>query len=159
MKKIKKYSFLLAFISLCLFFLLIISYMLWIHKPNVEYKDYLNSALNNIVENTNLSYGDYFYKYIDKETYYITLMNDDNTNVLTSSDAEYNEVDRYNGTVVKSEVIYDNFYNKYNVEANSVEIGYQDGRFFYFAKYASEKVLIYAFYDLRTGEFTKGQQL
>lgn len=159
MKKVEKYGYAILFSFIVAIFLLTASYMRIIHLPYVDNATNLKSIRDSIIVNSGDVYKNYFYKFIGEDIYYITMLEDETSNYLLVSDSNLKSVDTYVGTVKDVDFIEEVFYNKYGVSAMSIDIGYQDGKFFYFAKYVSTDILIYAYYDLRTGEFTKGQQL
>ena len=53
----------------------------------------------------------------------------------------------------------DAFFNKYQVKATSIEIGYENDQFVYCLTYKGKDTLLYAFYSLDQGEFLKAYKL
>ena len=49
--------------------------------------------------------------------------------------------------------------DKYQVNIESMEIGYENERFVYYGRYQDEQSLLYVYYDLATGEFIKAVRL
>lgn len=159
MKKLKQYFYIILFTSLVIVFLFVFSYMKWIHTPYVAYQTESDNVLSMVIHNHDYVYQNYFYKYVGNDIYYVGYFLDEDRKIYIAFDQDGNELNQYISSIVEPDVIYQQFFDKYNVSPQSIDIGYEDGKFFYFVKYADGNVLIYAYYDLRTGEFTKGQQL
>ena len=68
-------------------------------------------------------------------------------------------VDTYQGEVADEAVVQKAIQDKYQVNIESMEIGYENERFVYYGRYQDEQSLLYVYYDLATGEFIKAVRL
>ena len=141
----KKHTFIISVVVLVIILAVVSFYMLFVHVPYYQYHHQLDEIRNEICETNQYEYDDYFSEYRGKETYYIV--------------KDLKLVDTYQGEVADEAVVQKAIQDKYQVNIESMEIGYENERFVYYGRYQDEQSLLYVYYDLATGEFIKAVRL
>ena len=106
-----------------------------------------------------LEYDDYFSEYRGKETYYIVKVKINGVESYVAYNKDLKLVVTYQGEVADEAVVQKAIQDKYQVNIESMEIGYENERFVYYGRYQDEQSLLYVYYDLATGEFIKAVRL
>lgn len=155
----KKHVFYVSVIGLVIVLTIVSFYMLFVHIPYYQHYHALINKRNQICEQNQYEYMDYFNEYYGKETYDILKVNINQvlTYVVYNADGEL--VDSYQGEVADEDEVKQAIYEKYQIEADELEIAYENDKLVYHYKYQDDHTLIYIFYDLISGDFMKAVRL
>ncbi|WP_249030234.1 hypothetical protein [Tannockella kyphosi] len=156
---LRKHRFKILFSFVLVLVLGAFAFLYCVHIPYVENQSNLITIRNQILEDNQLVYDDYFYQYSDENIYYIIRVLQSDTSTYLVYDQYLNELDSFRYDVKEESFIQEVFFSRYSVECGSIEVAYENERFVYFVKYTGEEGLIYAYYDLYSGQFIKGIQL
>ena len=141
----KKHTFIISVVVLVIILAVVSFYMLFVHVPYYQYHHQLDEIRNEICETNQYEYDDYFSEYRGKETYYIVKVKINGVESYVAYNKDLKLVDTYQGEVADEAVVQKAIQDKYQVNIESMEIGYENERFVY--------------YDLATGEFIKAVRL
>lgn len=155
----KKYIFRISVVGLVIILAVVSFYMFYVHVPYYQYHDNLAKIRNEICETNNYEYMDYFNEYRSKEIFYIVKIksNDLPTYVAYNKDKEF--VNSFQGTMASEDTVHKAMESKYKVSIDKLDIGYENGKFVYYAKVLNDENLYYMYYDLASGEFVKAYKL
>ncbi|WP_028044680.1 hypothetical protein [Candidatus Stoquefichus massiliensis] len=155
----KKHVFQISVVLLIVILVVVSFYMLYIHVPYYNYHNNLNQIRNEICEQNNYEYKDYFSEYRGKHTYYMLKVNMNNVLSFVAYDQELKLVDTYQGNVADENAVKKEIKDKYNMDISQLEIGYENQRFVYYGRIQNDETLLYVYYDLSNGEFMKAVKL
>lgn len=155
----KKHTFIISVVVLVIILAVVSFYMLFVHVPYYQYHHQLDEIRNEICETNQYGYDDYFSEYRGKETYYIVKVKINGVESYVAYNKDLKLVDTYQGEVANEAVVQKAIQDKYQVNIESMEIGYENERFVYYGRYQDEQSLLYVYYDLATGEFIKAVRL
>lgn len=155
----KKHGFHILVVALIGLLMVVSFYMLFVHVPYYQHHHELMNKRNEICESHYYQYMDYFNEYYGKETYYIlkVKINDILTYVVHNEDGDL--VKSYQGDIVDEEFVKKAILDKYQIHIDHLEIAYENNKLVYYGKYQNEKMLMYVYYDLVSGEFEKAIRL
>lgn len=155
----KKHTFIISVVVLVIILAVVSFYMLFVHVPYYQYHHQLDEIRNEICETNQYEYDGYFSEYRGKETYYIAKVKINGVESYVAYNKDLKLVDTYQGEVADEAVVQKAIQDKYQVNIESMEIGYENERFVYYGRYQDEQSLLYVYYDLATGEFIKAVRL
>ena len=155
----RKHRFKMVLIVLILILIYVSFYMLWVHVPYTSKQNELTRIQEEICQENDYSYDDYFNEYNSSETYYIVKIKEKKKTKYVVFNEKKKEVKSYSGKVVKRSDVKNSFLEKYDVEATKIEIAYENDRIVYCLTYQGKDSLIYAFYGIDDGEFIKAYRL
>lgn len=159
MNFVKKHRFTMIISCLIVILIIVSFYMFWVHIPYATNENRLTSIKNEITVTNGYKYEDYFNEYNSKSVYYILKVSKDKKSQYVAYDKNIKYLDSYEGEVIDLQVCVNEFKNKYEVEPTRTEIGYENNGFVYCLTYQGKGTLIYAFYQLESGQFVKAYQL
>lgn len=156
---LKKYRFGILLTISVILLLFITYYMLWIHVPYTNYKNNNENIRNQIVETNNYEYDEYYNVYNSNQTYYIIKVKENDLSKYVVYNEKNELVFSYDKEVVAQKPCLNDFKERYKVDYTDIEFGYENSLLVYAIKYVGEDSVIYAFYNVETGEFIKGYRL
>lgn len=156
---LKKHRFKFV-IGILIFILIYVSfYMLWVHVPYATKQNELTRIQNVICEKNGYQFDDYFHEYNSRETYYILRVKKEKKTLYVAYDEDLKLITEFDGQIVKKGDIQAAFKEKYKKDATKIEIGYENSTLVYAVTYKNQNSLLYAYYDLSSGEFIKAYRL
>ena len=155
----KKHMFRITVIFLVIILAVVSFYMLYVHVPHYQYYHQLDEVRNEICESNNYQYMDYFYEYHGKESYYVIKVKIDGVDSYVVYNKKKELVDTFQGDVASKDDVKNAISEKYNIQVDDLDIGYENNKFVYYTKYQNDETLLYIYYDLSTGEFVKAVRL
>lgn len=151
----KKHVFRISVVVLVIILAIVSFYMLFVHVPYYNYHHQLDEIRNEICETNNYKYLNYFNEHRGKEVYYVLHVEINNVDSYVAYNKEKELVDTYQGNVASIDEVKRAILDKYKVDIEELEVGYENNKFVYAGKYQDKKELIYVYYDLASGEFIK----
>lgn len=155
----KKHIFWLLLVLLIVVFIVVSFYMFYVHIPYYQYYHTLDETRNKICETNHYEYMDYCYQYNGKEPYYILKVKINGVESYVAYDQELNLVDTYQGEVISEDFVKRAIEEKYQVEMNRLDIGYENDQFVYYGKYQTKEGITYIYYQIDDGDFLKAVKL
>ncbi len=155
----KNRTFIISTVVLGAILIVVTFYMLFVHVPYYNYTHNLDEIRNQICEDNNYEYLDYFSEYRGKNVYYMLKVNIDGVESYVSYDTDVNLVDTYQGEVANKEEVLEKITDKYDIVLDDLEIAYENERFVYYGLYQDDEMLLYVYYDLASGDFIKAVKL
>jgi len=155
----KKYKFKIIVISLVMILIFVSFYMFFVHLPYYNHYHRLDEIRNQICEDNNYQYLDYFYEHRGNEVYYILKVKLNDTDSYVAYNEKLELIDTLSEEVASKEEVQAAIVDKYKVSIDHLEIGYENEKFVYCGKYQDKDSLMYIYYDLVTGEFMKAVTL
>lgn len=155
---LRKHRFKIVLSGLSILLIIVSFYMLWVHVPYAQNQNRLHAIRDTILKENQYQYKEYFNEYIGESTYYILKVTKDKEEQYVVFDQKQKYLESFVGEVIEQKIVEQDYFEKYQVEADTVEISYEDGLFMYHLTSLKEGMLIYAFYGLETGEFIKAYQ-
>lgn len=155
----KRHRFKIVFSFVLCVTISLFAFLYCVHIPYIEHQTDLLTIRNRFLEENQYVYDDYFYQYNDNLTLYMIRVIKSDVSTYLVFDQYLNELDSFKYEEKGKDFVEEVFFTRYELECESIEIVYEDDRFVYFAKYSGEEGLIYAFYDLYSGQFIKSVQL
>ncbi len=152
MKKWIKYSLRAIGLSILLAFL---AFLIIFHLPYQQNLDRLNAILDDIVTANGYEYDNYFNEYQSDDLYYILAIKEADENIFVVINDENQLVAKRMNNRLDDQVFIDAFVAKYNVSPTNLQIGYENSTMVAALKYVGEEELIYAYYNLNTGDLIK----
>lgn len=155
----KKHTFVISVVILVVILAVVSFYMLFVHIPYYQYHHQLDEIRNEICEDNQYEYLDYFSEYRGQSTYYIVKIKQDGKPAYVAYNQKQELVNTYQGDVADEKQIFKSIEDKYHVKLKELEIGYENERFVYYGRYQDDETLLYVYYDLSDGEFIKAVKL
>ncbi|MCD7949985.1 MAG: hypothetical protein LUG12_06995 [Erysipelotrichaceae bacterium] len=155
----KNRTFIISTLILVIVLVVVTFYMLFVHVPYYNYTHNLDEIRNQICEDNNYEYLDYFSEYRGKSVYYMIKVNIDGEESYVAYDTDLNLVDTYQGDVVSKDDVLEKITEKYDIVLDDLEIAYENERFVYYGLYQDDEMLLYVYYDLSNGDFIKAVKL
>lgn len=156
---LRKHRFKIVLTILIIVFVYICFYMLWVHVPYMQHKNDLVSIQEEICDKYQYSYNGYFNEFQNNKTNYIVKVKKKKKSLYVVCNQKLKRIDTFEGKAISKKEVKDAFFNKYQVKATSIEIGYENDQFVYCLTYKGKDTLLYAFYSLDQGEFLKAYKL
>lgn len=151
----KKNYFYIYLVLLLVLLSVVVFYMLLIHVPYYNHTKDVNDKVVTIIEENGYSYLDYSSEYRGYETLYIVRVQKDGIHRYVAYNENLEFVDEYTGNTISKDIIKANVKEKYNFEADKIEVGYENEQFVYYTSYQDKESLLYVYYSIETGEFIK----
>lgn len=146
--------------KITVFFLVIILfasvlYMNFIHIPYHNYHNNLKVIRNDICETNNYQYDNYFYEHHGKDVYYIVKIKLNNDQYYVAHNTDKQLIASLKGPFVYEDQVKKSIKERYNVEVDYLDVGFENNKFVYCLKIQDENKLSYVYYSVETGEFVK----
>lgn len=151
----KKYGFKISVVSLTILLCFVLFYMVIVHVPYYNYYNQLDIIRNEICEENNYEYDNYFYKHNGKEVYYILRIKLNNKQYYVAFDENKKQVDSLEAPFASENDVKKAIKEKFNEDVDTLEVGYENNKFVYCTKIMNTKNLTYVYYNLSNGEFVK----
>lgn len=155
----KKHVFRISVVLLVILLAVVSFYMLYVHVPYYDYHNGIDYIRNDICEKNHYEYMDYFSEYRGNEVFYMLKVKIDGVESYVAYNQKQELVDTYQGEVANEDDVKKAILDKYEIQVEQLEIGYENNKFVYYYRYHSDQVLLYVYYDLKTGEFIKAVKL
>ena len=155
----KKHVFRISVVILVVILAVVSFYMLYVHVPYYNYHHQLNTIRNQICEENNYEYMDYFSEYRGKDTYYMLKVKINGVLSYVAYDQDLKLVDTYQGDVANEKDVKKEIEKKYKTDISQLDIAYENQRFVYYGRQQNDDMLLYVYYDLASGEFMKAVKL
>lgn len=152
MKKWIKYGLMAAGLFV---FVAGLAFMIIFHLPYQKNQNRLNAILNDILVANGYEYDNYFNEYQSDDLYYILAIKEADENIFVVINDENQLVAKRVNNRLEDKVFVDAFEEKYSVSPSALEVGYENSTMVAALKYVGEEELIYAYYNLNTGELIK----
>lgn len=134
-------------------------YMLWVHVPYASRQNELTRIQEKICEDNKYTYDDYFYEYNSDKTYYVIKVKKKKKTMYVVFNEKMEKVKSYSGKTISKNVVKNAFIDRYNVKPTKVEMAYENNKIVYYLMYKGKDSLIYAFYEIDSGDFIKAYKL
>lgn len=132
-----------------------LAFMIIFHLPYQKNQNRLNAILNDILVANGYEYDNYFNEYQSDDLYYILAIKEADANIFVVINDENQLVAKRVNNRLEDKVFVDAFEEKYSVIPSALEVGYENSTMVAALKYVGEEELIYAYYNLNTGELIK----
>lgn len=150
-----KYKFKITVVLLVVLLALTVFYMAYVHVPYYQYHNQLNMIRNEICETNNYEYDDYFYEHHGNDVYYILRIKMNNEQYYVAYNTDKELVSSIKGPFAGEEDVIKAIKEKYEVEVEGLDVGFENNKFVYYVKIQTDTKLTYVYYSLETGEFLK----
>lgn len=151
----KKYIFWFWVVLLIIVLITVSFYVFCVHVPYYNHEKSVNEARNEICETHHYEYMDYCYEYRGNQLYYILKVKINGIESYVAYDENLELVATYQGDVADEANVKEAIEQKYQFKPDRLEVGYENQKFVYYAKYQDEESLLYVYYRLSDGEFLK----
>lgn len=135
-------------------------YMLWVHVPYYQHHHGLDEIRNQICEENNYVYDDYFFEHHGQSVYYILRIKINGSSSYVAYDKDLNYVAMYQGQIADVQTIQEAILKRYpddvtSEDIESLDVAYENNMFVYYVKIQNKKQLLYLYYHIDDGSFMK----